>query len=154
MYLASESTFYRLLRSAHGEVRERRAQATHPARVKPEPIATKPNQVWSWDITKLHGPAKWTYFYRYVVIDVYSRRAVGWMVATRETADLAEALLAETITAEKVPAGQLTIHCDNGTSMASKTVALLLADLGVVKSHSRPHVRNDCEYQTIASGRV
>lgn len=143
VYLASESTFYRLLRSVHGEVRERRAQATHPARVKPELIATKPNQVWSWDITKLHGPAKWTYFYLYVVMDVYSRKAVGWMVATRETADLAEALLAETIAAEKVPAGQLTIHSDNGTSMASKTVALLLADLGVVKSHSRPRVSND-----------
>ena len=143
VYLASESTFYRLLRSVHGDVRERRAQATHPARVKPELIATKPNQVWSWDITKLHGPAKWTYFYLYVVMDVYSRKAVGWMVATRETADLAEALLAETIATEKVPAGQLTIHSDNGTSMASKTVALLLADLGVIKSHSRPHVSND-----------
>jgi len=119
VYLASESTFYRLLRSVHGDVRERRAQATHPARVKPELIATKPNQVWSWDITKLHGPAKWTYFYLYVVMDVYSRKAVGWMVATRETAALAEALLAETIAAEKVPAGQLTIHSDNGTSASS-----------------------------------
>ena len=146
VYLASESTFYRLLRSVHGDVRERRAQATHPARVKPELVATKPNQVWSWDITKLHGPAKWTYFYLYVVMDVYSRKAVGWMVATRETADLAEALLAETIATEKVPADQLTIHSDNGTSMASKTVALLLADLGVVKSHSRPHVSNDNPY--------
>ena len=143
VYLASESTFYRLLRSVHGDVRERRAQATHPARVKPELVATKPNQVWSWDITKLHGPAKWTYFYLYVVMDVYSRKTVGWMIATRETADLAESLLAESIATEKVPAGQLTIHSDNGTSMASKTVALLLADLGVVKSHSRPHVSND-----------
>ena len=143
VYLASESTFYRLLRSVHGDVRERRAQATHPARVKPELVATKPNQVWSWDITKLHGPAKLTYFYLYVVMDVYSRKTVGWMIATRETADLAESLLAESIATEKVPAGQLTIHSDNGTSMASKTVALLLADLGIVKSHSSHHVSND-----------
>jgi len=140
VYLASESTFYRLLRGAHGDVRERRAQATHPAKVKPELIATKPNEVWSWDITKLHGPAKWTYFYLYVIIDIYSRKTVGWMVATRESATLAEQLLAATIAAEKVPAGQLTIHADRGSSMASKPVALLLADLGVIKSHSRPRV--------------
>jgi len=146
VYLASEATFYRLLRAEHGDVRERRSQATHPARVKPELIATGPNTVWSWDITKLHGPAKWTYFYLYAVMDVYSRKAVGWMVATRESAALAESLLAETIAAEGVSAAQLTIHSDNGTSMASKTVALLLADLGVVKSHSRPHVSNDNPY--------
>jgi len=127
-------------------VRERRAQASHPARVKPELIATKPNEVWSWDIVKLYGPAKWTYFYLYAVMDVYSRKAVGWMVATCETAALAEALLAETIAKERVPAEQLTIHSDNGTSMASKAVALLLADLGVTKSHSRPLVSNDNPY--------
>ena len=143
VYLASEATFYRLMRAEHGDMRERRFPATHPARVKPELIATGPNTVWSWDITKLHGPAKWTYFYLYAVVDVYSGKAVGWMVATRESAALAEALLAETIAAEGVPAAQLTIHSDNGTSMASKTVAPLLADLGVVKSHSRPHVSND-----------
>jgi len=146
VYLASESTFYRLLRGVHGDVRERRSQATHPARVKPELIATKPNEVWSWDITKLHGPAKWTYFYLYVIIDIYSRKTVGWMVATRESATLAEQLLAATIAAEKVPAGQLTIHADRGSSMASKPVALLLADLGVIKSHSRPRVSNDNPY--------
>jgi len=138
VYLASESTFYRLLRTAHGDVRERRAQATHPAQVKPELVAHGPNQVWSWDITKLHGPAKWTYFYLYAVIDVYSRKTVGWMVATRESATLAEQLLTATILAEQVPAGQLTIHADRGSSMASKPVALLLADLGVTKTHSRP----------------
>ncbi len=146
VYLASESTFYRLLRSAHGDVRERRSQATHPAKVKPELIATKPNEVWSWDITKLHGPAKWTYFYLYVIIDIYSRKTVGWMVASRESAALAEQLLAATIAAEKVPAKQLTIHADRGSSMASKPVALLLADLGVLKSHSRPRVSNDNPY--------
>jgi len=146
VYLASESTFYRLLRSVHGDVRERRLQATHPAKVKPELIATKPNEVWSWDITKLHGPAKWTYFYLYVIIDIYSRQTVGWMLATRESAALAEQLLASTIAAEKVPAGQLTIHADRGSSMASKPVALLLADLGVIKSHSRPRVSNDNPY--------
>lgn len=145
-YLASESTFYRLLRGVHGDVRERRSQATHPAKVKPELIATKPNEVWSWDITKLHGPAKWTYFYLYVIIDIYSRKTVGWMVATRESAALAEQLLGATIAAENVPTGQLTIHADRGSSMASKPVALLLADLGVVKSHSRPRVSNDNPY--------
>ncbi len=146
VYLASQSTFYRLLRQAHGDVRERRAQATHPAKVKPELVAHGPNQVWSWDITKLHGPAKWTYFYLYAVIDVYSRKTVGWMVASRESARLAEQLLAQTIRAERVPAGQLTIHADRGSSMASKPVALLLADLGVTKTHSRPRVSNDNPY--------
>lgn len=146
VYLASQSTFYRLLRAVHGDVRERRAQASHPATVKPELVATKPNQVWSWDITKLHGPAKWTYFYLYVVLDVFSRKTVGWMVASRESAGLAESLLAQSIAAEKVPARQLTIHADRGSSMASKPVALLLADLGVTKSHSRPRVSNDNPY--------
>ncbi len=145
-YLASESTFYRILRAKHGDVRERRSQATHPARVKPELVARKPNQVWSWDITKLHGPAKWTYYYLYVVIDVYSRKTVGWMCATRESAVLAERLLAETIAKENIDRAQLTIHADRGTSMASKPVALLLADLGVTKSHSRPRVSNDNPY--------
>jgi putative transposase len=143
VYLGSESTFYRLLRTAHGDVRERRSQATHPAQVKPELVAHGPNQVWSWDITKLHGPAKWTYFYLYAVLDVFSRKTVGWMVATRESATLAEQLLAATIAAEEVPARQLTIHADRGSSMASKPVALLLADLGVTKTHSRPRVSND-----------
>lgn len=146
VYLASESTFYRLLRTVHGDVRERRAQATHPAHVKPELVAHGPNQVWSWDITKLHGPAKWTYFYLYAVIDVYSRKTVGWMVASRESATLAEQLLTATILTERVPAGQLTIHADRGSSMASKPVALLLADLGVTKTHSRPRVSNDNPY--------
>lgn len=145
VYLCSTSTMYRLLR-ARGEVRERRAQATHPARVKPELIAETPNQVWSWDITKLHGPAKWTYFYLYCIIDIYSRYVVGWMVAGRESAELAEKLFTDTIAKQGVDRGRLTIHADNGSSMASKPVAFLLADLGVTKSHSRPHVSNDNPY--------
>ena len=142
-YLASVSTMYRILR-AHDEVHERRRQATHPARVKPELVATKPNEVWSWDITKLLGPAKWTYYYLYVILDVYSRYVVGWMLADRESAVLAEKLLADTIVKQQVDRDTLTIHADNGSSMASKPVAFLLADLGVTKSHSRPHCSNDC----------
>lgn len=144
-YLCSVATMYRLLRRT-GEVRERRRQATHPARVKPELIAEAPNRVWSWDITKLHGPAKWTYYYLYSVIDIFSRYTVGWMVATREAAPLAERLLADTIGKQGVDRGQLTVHADNGSSMASKPVAFLLADLGVTKTHSRPHVSNDNPY--------
>ncbi len=142
VYLASERTMYRLLAAA-GETRPRRAQLVHPAYTKPELLATAPNQVWSWDITKLFGPAKWTYFYLYVILDIYSRYVVGWMLAHREQAALAERLLAETILKQGVPPGQLTIHADRGSSMTSKPVALLLADLGVTKTHSRPHVSND-----------
>ena len=144
-YLGSPSTFYRLLRQA-GEIRERRPQATHPAAVKSELIATGPNQVWSWDITKLHGPAKWTYYYLYVILDIYSHYAVGWMVATRESAALAEKLIAATCVKQGITAGQLTIHADRGSSMTSKPVAFLLADLGVIQSHSRPYVSNDNPY--------
>lgn len=145
VYLASVSTMYRILRD-HGEVRERRRQAVHPARVKPELVATGPNQVWSWDITKLHGPAKWTYYYLYVITDIYSRYVVGWLLADCESAALAEQLLADTITKHGIDPGQLTIHADNGSSMASKPVAFLLADLGVTKTHSRPHTSNDNPY--------
>lgn len=141
-YLCSESTMYRLLRQ-RGEVRERRRQATHPATVKPELVATKPNECWSWDITKLRGPVKWTWFYLYVILDIFSRYPVGWMVASRESDVLAERLIAESVRKQHVARGQLTLHADRGSSMASKTVALLLADLGVTKSHSRPHVSND-----------
>jgi putative transposase len=144
-YLGSVSTFYRILRAA-GESRERRRQATHPAAVKPELLATAPNQVYSWDITKLHGPAKWTYYYLYVILDVFSRYAVGWMVAARESAALAEKLIAATCAKQGITAGQLTIHADRGSSMTSKPVAFLLADLGVTQSHSRPHVSNDNPY--------
>jgi putative transposase len=145
VYLASVSTMYRLLRQ-RGETGDRRRHATHPARVKPELLATRPNQVYSWDITKLHGPAKWTYYYLYVLLDIYSRYVVGWMVAHQEAAALAERLLADTITAQGIDAGQLTVHADRGTSMTSKPVAMLLADLGVTRSHSRPHVSDDNPY--------
>jgi putative transposase len=144
-YLGSVSTFYRVLREA-GESRERRRQATHPAAVKPELAAAAPNQVYSWDITKLRGPAKWTYYYLYVILDIFSRYAVGWMVATRESAALAEKLIAATCAKQGITRGQLTIHADRGSSMTSKPVAFLLADLGVTQSHSRPHVSNDNPY--------
>jgi putative transposase len=144
-YLGSVSTYYRVLREA-GESRERRAQATHPAAVKPELVATGPNQVCSWDITKLHGPAKWAYYHLYVILDIYSRYAVGWMVATRESAILAEKLISETCAKQGIARGQLSLHADRGSSMTSKPVALLLADLGVTQSHSRPHVSNDNPY--------
>ena len=116
VYLGSQSTFYRLLRAASG-TRERRRQATHPAAVKPELVAYRPNQVYSWDITKLHGPAKWTYYYLYVILDIYSRYAVGWMLATRESAVLAEKLIADTAAKQGISRGQLTLHADRGSSI-------------------------------------
>lgn len=141
-YLASISTMYRLLRAEH-QVRERRAQARRPALVKPELMATGPNQVWSWDITKLRGPHKWTWFHLYVILDVHSRYAIAWLVATRESARLAEELIADAIYEQDIPTGQLALHADRGSSMTSKTVNQLLADLGVQQSHSRPHQSND-----------
>jgi putative transposase len=141
-YHASISTIYRVLRRV-GEVGERRDQAIRPAHAKPELCATGPNQVWAWDITKLHGPQKWTYFYLYAIVDIYSRYVVGWMVADRESSELARHLLKATIEEQGIDPTQLTIHSDRGSSMTSKPVAFLLADLGVTKSHSRPHVSND-----------
>jgi len=145
VYLASVPTMYRVLRQ-HDEVHERRRQATHPAAKKPELLATKPNQVYSWDITKLLGPAKWTWFYLYVILDIYSRYVPGWMLAHAENAHLAEVLLADTTTKQHITVGQLTIHADRGSPMTAKPVAFLLAELGVTKSHSRPHVSNDNPY--------
>jgi len=144
-YLCSTRTMYRVLAQA-GESRERRDQLVHPAYQKPELLATAPNQLWSWDITKLLGPAKWTYFYLYVILDVFSRYVVGWMVAHREGAELAEAFIAETIGKHRIPRGQLTLHADRGRVMRSKPVAFLLADLGVTKTHSRPYVSDDNPY--------
>lgn len=144
-YLCSISAMYRILR-ARQQVRERRRQARRPPNVKPELVASCPNQVWSWDITKLAGPYKWTWFHLYVIIDVYSRYVVGWLVAARETARLAEELLADTVFAQGVEAGELTVHADRGTSMTSKTVSQLLCDLGILQSHSRPRVSNDNPY--------
>ena len=141
-YLASISTMYRLLR-ARAQVRERRAQARRPAHVKPELVATAPNQVWSWDITKLAGPYKWSWFHLYVILDVYSRYVVAWLLAPRESRLLAQELIANAIHDHGVGTGQLTLHADRGSSMTSKTVTQLLADLGVLQSHSRPHQSND-----------
>jgi putative transposase len=141
-YLCSQRTMYRIL-AANAEVRERRDQLRHPDYVKPELLAMVPNQVWSWDITKLLGPAKWTYFYLYVILDIFSRYVVGWMVASKECARLAEELIATTCARQGIGPGQLTLHADRGSSMTSKPVAFLLADLGVTKTHSRPHVSDD-----------
>lgn len=141
-YLCSVRTMYRILHGCQ-EVRERRDQLRHPHYKKPELLATGPNQVWSWDITKLLGPAKWTYYYLYVILDIYSRYTVGWMLASRENADLAKRLIRESIEKQRVQPNRLTIHSDRGPSMKSHTVAQLMATLGVTKSHSRPHVSND-----------
>jgi putative transposase len=144
-YLCSWRSMYRILDENH-EVRERRDQLRHPNYTKPELLATAPNQLWSWDITKLLGPSKWTYFYLYVILDVYSRYVVGWMIAERESSALAEELISQTCVRQGIQRGQLTVHADRGSAMTSKPVALLLADLGVTKTHSRPHVSNDNPY--------
>lgn len=132
--------------TASSEIRERRDQLRHPQYTKPELLATGPNQVWSWDITKLKGPAKWTYYYLYVILDIFSRYVVGWMLADRESADLAKLLIRDTARKQGIPEGELTIHADRGSSMRSKPVALLLSDLGITKTHSRPHTSNDNPY--------
>lgn len=144
-YLCSERTMYRLL-AAHGEVRERRDQLRHPSYKRPELLATAPKQLWSWDITKLLGPAKWTYFYLYVILDVFSRYVVGWLVADQESSALARQLIQQTCLRQGIVPGQLTIHADRGPSMKSKPVALLMSDMGITKSHSRPHTSDDNPY--------
>ena len=136
---------YRIL-DDNKEVKERRNQLSHPVYQKPELLATAPNQVWSWDITKLLGPAKWTYFYLYVIMDIFSRYVVGWMIALAESAILAEKLIGETCAKQNIEKGQLTLHADRGSSMKSKPVALLLSDLGVTKTHSRPYTSDDNPY--------
>jgi putative transposase len=136
---------YRLL-AAQSQIGERRRQRSHPLYAKPELLAIRPNEVWSWDITKLKGPAKWTCFHLYVILDIYSRYVVGWLLAHRESADLAEQLIADTLEKENIAPGTLTLHADRGTSMRSKPVAALLIDLDVAKTHSRPHVSDDNPY--------
>ena len=136
---------YRVL-ERHQAVRERRDQCHHPEYTKPELLATGPNQVWSWDITKLKGPQKWSYYYLYVIMDIYSRYVAGWMVATRESASLAERLIQDTCFKQNINPDQLTIHADRGPSMRSKLVAQLMADMGITKTHSRPHTSNDNPY--------
>jgi putative transposase len=144
-YLCSERTMYRLL-AEHGEVRERRDQLTHPAYARPELLAERPNHLWSWDITKLLGPAKWTYFYLYVILDVFSRYVVAWTVQHHESATVAEQLIAQAVAQQGIGRDQLTIHADRGSAMTSKPVAFLLADLGITKTHSRPYTSNDNPY--------
>jgi putative transposase len=144
-YLCSTRTMYRVL-NEDGTSRERRDQLTHPAYQKPELLASAPNQLWSWDITKLRGPVKWTYYYLYVILDVFSRYVVGWMIAPREAAALATKLIEETCDKHLIQPDQLTIHADRGSSMRSKPVAFLLADLSITKTHSRPYTSNDNPY--------
>ncbi len=148
-YVCSIRTMYRVL-AANSEVRERRDQLRHPAYAAPELLATGPNQLWSWDITKLLGQSKWLYFHLYVIIDVYSRMVVGWMIAPHESAVLAEKLIRATCERQGIKRDQLTLHADRGSSMKSNLVAMLLSDLGVIKTHSRPHVSNDNPYSESA----
>lgn len=145
-YMCSIRTMYRILHSVHGDVKERRRHVSHRQFQKPELLASEPNQVWSWDITKLKGPVKWTYFYLYVIMDIFSRYVVGWMIAQRELGALAKRLIEDTCEKQHIEPDQLIVHSDRGPSMKSKPVALLLSDLGVTKSHSRPHVSNDNPY--------
>jgi putative transposase len=141
-YLCSVSTMYRLLRD-HDEVRERRNQLRHPSYSKPQLLATAPNQLWSWDITKLRSLDKWRYYYLYVLLDVFSRYVVGWMVAEREAAELARQLVEASCEKQDITRAQLTLHADRGAPMVAKSLSQLLIDLGVAKSHARPHTPND-----------
>jgi putative transposase len=145
-YLASERTMYRILTAEHGHTRERRAQLEHPPYQAPELLAERPNEVWSWDISKLKGPAKWTYYYLYVILDVFSRYAVGWTVQHRESSQLAKALISQAAEQQHITREQLVVHADRGSSMTSKPVAFLLADLGITRSHSRPYTSTDNPY--------
>lgn len=145
IFLASVSTFYRILRTCSG-TRGRRDELVHPAYARPELLATRPCEVWSWDITKLKGPVKSAHFHLYVILDIFSRYVVGWMIADRESDQLAEALIGHTCDQEAIVPGQLTLHADRGASMRSKLVADLLVDLNVVKSHSRPYTSDDNPY--------
>jgi putative transposase len=145
-YLCSTRTMYRILKDRHGGVRERRDQLTHPAYAKPELLAERPNELWSWDVSKLKGPAKWTWFYLYVILDVFSRYAVGWTVQYRENGQLATTLIEQATEQQQITPKILTLHADRGAPMRSKPVAFLLADLGVTKTHSRPYTSRDNPY--------
>jgi putative transposase len=145
-YLCSPSTMYRLLRGEHGGVRDRRNQLTHPAYTKPELLAERPNELWSWDVSKLKGPAKWTYFYLYVVLDVFSRYVVAWTVQHRETGPIATGLIEQAAGQQQIKPRILTLHADRGGPMRSKPLAFLLADLGITKTHSRPYTSTDNPY--------
>ena len=145
-YLASVRTMYRLLEAEHGGVRERRDQLTHPAYAKPELLAERPNELWSWDVSKLKGPAKWTWFYLYVILDVFSRYAVGWTVQYRENGQLAKALIEQATEQQQIGRSVLTLHADRGAPQRAKPVAFLLADMGITKTHSRPYTSSDNPY--------
>jgi len=145
-YLCSTRTMYRILKAHHGGVRDRRNQLTHPTYAKPELLAERPNELWSWDVSKLKGPAKWTYYYLYVILDVFSRYVVGWTVQHRETAQIARALIEQATEQQQITPKILTLHADRGGPMRSKPVAFLLADLGVTKTHSRPYTSTDNPY--------
>jgi putative transposase len=145
-YLCSTRTMYRILASHHGGVRERRDQLTHPAYAKPELLAERPNELWSWDVSKLKGPAKWTYYYLYVILDVFSRYVVGWAVQYRENGQLAKALIEQATEQQEITPKVLTLHADRGAPQRAKPVAFLLADLGVTKTHSRPYTSSDNPY--------
>jgi putative transposase len=145
-YLCSTRTMYRILAAHHGGVRDRRDQLTHPAYNRPELLAERPNELWSWDVSKLKGPAKWTYFYLYVILDVFSRYVVGWTVQHRENAELAKALIEQATEQQQITPKILTLHADRGAPMRSKPVAFLLADMGVTKTHSRPYTSSDNPY--------
>lgn len=145
VYLCSIPTMYRIL-NEQNEIRDRRKQLRHPEYAKPELLAIGPNQVWSWDISKLRGPVKWQHYCLYVVMDIYSRYVVGWMVAERETSTLAQKRVTHSAATQRIRRGQLTIHADRGTAASSKPLALLLADLGIAKTHSRPQNSNDNPY--------
>jgi len=145
IYVCHWRSMYRIL-AENQQLSERRNQLVHPAIVKPELVARAPNQVWSWDITKLLGPIKHTFYYLYVILDVYSRLVPGWLLAERESVELAQQLVRESCAKQNIPLGQLTLHADRGRAMTAKPLALLLSDLGVIKSHSRPRVSNDNPY--------
>ncbi len=145
-YLCSTRTMYRILAAKHGGVRERRDQLTHPAYAKPELLAERPNELWSWDVSKLKGPAKWTWFYLYVILDVFSRYVVAWTVQYRENGQIATALIEQASEQQQITPKILTLHADRGGPMRSKPVAFLLADLGVTKTHSRPYTSSDNPY--------
>jgi putative transposase len=145
-YLCSTRTMYRILAAHHGGVRERRDQLTHPAYAKPELLAERPNELWSWDVSKLKGPAKWTWFYLYVILDVFSRYVVGWTVHYRENAQIAKALIEQASEQQQITPKILTLHADRGAPQRAKPVAFLLADLGITKTHSRPYTSSDNPY--------
>ena len=145
-YLCSTRTMYRILKDEYGEVRDRRDQLTHPPYAAPELLAEHPNELWSWDISKLKGPVRGTWFYLYVILDVFSRYIVGWTVQHHENAELATALIEQATEQQQITPKILTLHADRGAPMRAKLLAQLLEDLGIAKTHSRPYTSSDNPY--------